>query len=79
MRQTEMTPGDAAFLAYMDRTKRRYGLTVMTLADSWGIAHGTVDNWRADPGRIKLRDLRRLVRDHGMTAEDVLRILEVEE
>lgn len=79
MRQKEVTPGDTAFRAYMDRTKRRYGLTNVALADSWEIGHGTVDNWKADPGRIKLRDLRRLVRDHGMTVNDVLRILEVKE
>lgn len=72
-------PGDVAFRDWLERTKYERDLTQMEMADRIGVFRQTITEWKHNPGSMSLWALRGLVREFGMNATDILRILEVEE
>lgn len=71
-------PGDIAFREYVDRMREETGLTLDDLAEWMGVAGGTLRNWRRRAEMMSVYSFRKLIRK-GMTPEEALRVLEVEE
>lgn len=79
LKHASKLPGDVAFRQYIDRMKKETGKNRAELAEAFGVCANTLTNWMDDASMIKVYYLRRLIRDHDLTPEEVRHGLEVEE
>lgn len=72
-----MRHGDEAMQRYLLRMAEKYG-SQRKAADAIGIDRTTYGRLMATgAGPVNVKLLRRLVKDHGMTAEELMEIMEV--
>jgi len=79
VRPTSTMPGDAAFREYINRIKMRRGITQAEIADRIGVSRNTITEWKRSSGSMPIWGMRAMIRDLGMSATEILQILEVDE